>query len=124
MSINKGINFPEYLQEKIASIRAKSTDIDNIYVSVIQDTNFDMFLKEWYTNIEKTPMSEYWLSFMYMVEILIMNIHSVKLGIYLKTLGDSWFLGFKFVIKSIMESGCHYGKWLPDFWAEISNLNE
>ena len=48
-----------------------------------------MFLKECYTNIEKTPMSEYWLSFMYMVEILIMNIHSVKLGIYLKTLGDS-----------------------------------
>ena len=34
MSINKGINFPEYLQEKIASICAKSTDIDNIYVSV------------------------------------------------------------------------------------------
>ena len=89
MSINKGINFPEYLREKIASIRAKSTDIDYIYVSVIQDTNFDIFLKECYTNIEKTPMSEYWLSFMYMVEILIMNIHSIKLGSNLKTLGDS-----------------------------------
>ena len=89
MSVNKGINFHEYLQEKIASIRAKSTDIDNIYVSVIQDTNFDIILEEWYTNIEKTPMSEYWLSFMYMVEILIMNIHSIKLGSNLKTLGDS-----------------------------------
>ena len=58
MSIDKGVNLPEYLQEKITSIRAKSTDIDNIYASVIQDLNFDIFLEESYTNIEKTPMSE------------------------------------------------------------------
>ena len=58
MSIDKGVNLSEYLQEKITSIRAKSTDIDNIYASVIQDLNFDIFLEESYTNIEKTPMSE------------------------------------------------------------------
>ena len=40
MSIDKGVNLPEYLQEKISSIRAKSTDFGNIYVTVIQDTNF------------------------------------------------------------------------------------
>ena len=79
MSIDNGVNLPEYLQENITSIRAKSTDIDNIYASIIQDTNFDIFLEECYTNIEETPMSEYWLSFIYMVEILIMNIHSIKL---------------------------------------------
>ena len=39
MSIDKGVNLPEYLQENITSIRAKSTDIDNIYASIIQDTN-------------------------------------------------------------------------------------
>ena len=79
MSIDKGVNLSEYLQEKITSIRAKSTDIDNIYASIIQDTNFDIFLEEWHANIEKTPVLEYWLSFMYMVEISIMNIHSIKL---------------------------------------------
>ena len=36
MSIDKGVNLPEYLQENITSIRAKSTDIDNIYASIIQ----------------------------------------------------------------------------------------
>ena len=79
MSLNKGVNFPEYLQEKITSISAKSIDTDNIYARIIQDTNFDIFLEECYFNIEKTPVSEYWLSFMYMVKILIMNIHSIKL---------------------------------------------
>ena len=31
-SINKGVNLPEYLHEKITSIRAKSTDIDKQYL--------------------------------------------------------------------------------------------
>ena len=53
MSIDKGVNLPEYLQEKITSIRAKSIDIDNIYANIIQDTDFDIFSEECYTNIEK-----------------------------------------------------------------------
>ena len=120
MSIDKGNNFPEYLQEKITSIRAKSTDIDNIYASIIQDTNFDIFLEEWHANIEKTPVLEYWLSFMYMVEISIMNIHSIKLTNW-EQFQDSLRLMIPWL--QIYDK-IHYGKWFPDFWAEISNLNK
>ena len=77
-------------------------------------------MEECYTNIEKTPMSDYWLSFMYMVEILIMNIHSIKLKNW-EQFKDSLRLMISWL--QIYDK-IHYGKMLPDFSAEISNLNE
>ena len=50
-----------------------------IYSSIKQDPNFLDFLEKCYASIGSMPMAEYWLSFMYMVEILIMNIRSIKL---------------------------------------------
>ena len=59
-------------------------------------------------------MSEYWLSFMYVVEILIINIHSIKL--------KNWeqfknFLRLMIPWLPIYDK-IHYGKWLSDFWAD------
>ena len=55
-----------------------------------------------------------------MVEILIMNIHSIKLKNCEKFKNSS-----RLTIPWLhIYDKIHYGKWLPDFWAKISNLNE
>ena len=78
-SLDEGIKCHEYLHGKTDELRTQNADMLTIYSSIKQDSNFLNFLEKCYASIGSTPMGEYWLSFMYMVEILIMNIHSVKL---------------------------------------------
>ena len=63
-------------------------------------------------------MAEYWLCFMEIVEILVMNIHSLKT--------KNW-IQFKQSIRLMIPwlqiyDKVHYGKWLPEFWSEMINL--
>ena len=63
-------------------------------------------------------MAENSLSFMEMVEILVMNIH------FLKT--KNW-IQFKQSVRFMISwlhiyDKVHYGKWLPEFWSEMINL--
>ena len=67
------------MHDKIDELRTQNSDMLTIYSSIKQDPNFLDFLEKCYASIGSMPMAEYWLSFMYMVEILIMNIHSIKL---------------------------------------------
>ena len=66
----------------------------------------------------KSPMANFWLSFMNMVEILIMNIHSCRT--------QNWNL-FKSSIRLmlpwlIIYDQNKYGKWLVEYWVEMSCL--
>ena len=63
-------------------------------------------------------MANYWLSFMEMVEILMMNIHSLKT--------QNWEM-FKDSIKLMIPwmqvyDNNKYGKWLVEFWVTMSTL--
>ena len=78
-SLDEGIKCPKYLHDKTDELRTQNSDILIIYSSIKQDPNFLDFLEKCYASIGSTPMAEYWLSFMYVVEILIINIHSIKL---------------------------------------------
>ena len=111
---------PEYLHDKIDELRTQNADMLTIYSSIKQDPNFLDFLEKCYASIGSMPMAEYWLSFMYMVEILIMNIHSVKLMNW-EHFKDSLRLVIPWL--QIFDK-IHYGKWFPNFWADVSNLSE
>ena len=66
------------MHNKIDELRTQNADMLTIYSSIEQDPTFLGFLEKCYASIGSTSMAEYWLIFMYMVEILIMNIHSIK----------------------------------------------
>ena len=119
-SLDEGIKYPKYLHNKIDELRIQNTDMLTIYSSIKQDPNFLDFLEKCYAIIGSTPMAEYWLSFMYMVEILIMNIHSIKLRNW-EHFKDSLRLMIPWL--QIYDK-IHCGKWLRNFWADISNLSE
>ena len=78
-SLDERIKYPKYLHDKIDELRTQNADMLTIYSSIKQGPNFLNFLEKCYANIGSAPVEEYWLSFMYMVEILIMSIHSLKL---------------------------------------------
>ena len=61
-----------------------------------------------------SPMATFWLSFMHMVEILLLNIHALRM--------QDWD-AFKASIRMMMPwlqiyDNTKYGKWLPEFWLE------
>ena len=65
-------------------------------------------------------MANYWFSFMEMVEILMMNIHSLKI--------QDWSM-FKDLLHLMIPwmqiyDNSNYGKWLVEFWTEISTLTK
>ena len=119
-SLDEGIKCPKYLHDKIDHLRTQNADMLTIYSSIKQEPNFLDFLEKCYTIIGSTPMAEYWLSFMYMVKILIINIHSIKLRNW-EHFKDSLRLMIPWL--QIYDK-IHYDKWLPNFWADISNLSE
>ena len=77
-NLDEGIKCPKYLHDKIDEPHTQNADMLTISSSIKQDPNFLDFLGKCYASIGSTPLTEYWLSFMYMAEILIMNIHSIK----------------------------------------------
>ena len=119
-SLDEGIKCPKYLHDKIDELRIQNADMLTIYSNIKQNPSFLDFLEKCYVSIGSTPMAEYWLSFMYMVEILIMNIHSIMLR--------NW-EHFKDSLRPMtpwlqIYDKIHYGKWLPNLWVDISNLSE
>ena len=106
--------------DKIDELRTQNAGMLTIYSSIKQNPIFLYFLEKCYASIGSTPKAEYWLGFIYMVEILIMNIHSIKL--------KNW-EHFKDALRLMIPwlqiyDEIRFGKWFPNLWADISNLSE
>ena len=52
--------------------------LKEILSNIKENFSFNEFICKSYGIIDKTLMAEYWVSFMEMVEILVMYIHSLK----------------------------------------------
>ena len=118
------------LPEEILTILEKLRELSSLlmhqmqeYVATIKySSELQTFMHDAYNIIVeyKSDMANYWLSFMEMVEILMMNIHSLKV--------QDWEL-FKNSLRMMIPwmqtyDKNHYGKWLVEFWLEMTNLPE
>ena len=119
--IDNGLKCPDHVKAQITKLRNQQYhDLNMLRECIKHDPEFRQFQESCYDRIEKTPMTEYWLSFMTMVETLIMNIHAVKV--------KDWSL-FKDSLRLMIPwlqiyDKLHYGKWLTNFWSDMVNLNE
>ena len=65
-----------------------------------------------------TEMGDYWLSFMEMSDVLIQNVHACHVCDLDEYLSSSYDM-----LPGLLAYNNHdYGRWLPDYWAMISNL--
>ena len=77
----KNVILPKDLKlqlEKNENRDLSKSDLKDIQRKIKENSSFNEFICKSYDIITKTPMVEYWLSFMEMVEILVMNIQSLK----------------------------------------------
>ena len=66
------------LQLKNENGDLSKSNLKDILRKIKENSSFNEFICKSSDIIAKTPMAEYWLSFMEMVEILVMNIHSLN----------------------------------------------
>ena len=124
IGIENGCSLPPGAEEQLNILRnAKHHSKDAlIYAAehLRQSDTFQTYMSEVYNIIESSnsPMAQYWLSFMSMVEILMMNIHSVRTGNW-KLFLDSIRLMIPWM--KIYDKN-KYGMWLTEFWSEMSSL--
>ena len=83
---------------------------------------FSFFVIQAFEKAENSdsPMAKYWLTFLDMSEILMLNIHAVKM--------QNW-EEFKTSLRLMLPwlqvyDNDKYGRWLVEFWLEISCLPE
>ena len=104
--------------ETIRNHNADPKDIKQAAQEINNSDEFGSFMVECYAIVGGTPMADYWLSFLKMVEILSMNIHSIKT--------QNW-AQFKASLRLMLPwmqvyDRKKYGKWLPEYLSEISTL--
>ena len=80
--------------------------IDNLICSMIQD-------------LEVTDMANYWINFMSMVEVLMINMYAVHTCNW-----EEYLISMREMMPwLVVYDQTNYTRWLPDFWAKLSSLN-
>ena len=83
------------------------------------DPAVDTLINNMFDKIEKTDMACYWLDFMTMVEILMMNVYAIHTCNW-----DEFLTSLREMMPwMVIYDQTHYGRWLPHFWAMLSSLS-
>ena len=124
--LNEGVSLTPDLKKKLEKLRTPSTSTQEerkvINDELESSAEFSFFVIQAFDKVEKSDsaMAKYWLSFLKMTEILTLNIHAVKT--------QNW-EEFKASLRLMMPwlqvyDNDKYGRWLVEFWLEISCLQE
>ena len=124
--LNEGLSLSAELKEKLEKLQ-KPTASTQEQRKIISDElesspEFSFFVIQAFQKAENSdsPMAKYWLTFLDMSEILMLNIHAVKT--------QNW-EEFKTSLRLMLPwlqvyDSDKYGRWLVEFWLEISCLPE
>jgi len=71
-----------------------------------------------FQDLEESDMANYWMDFMSMVEILMMNVHAIHTCNW-----EEYLISLKEMMPWLVTyNQTNYVRWLPDFW-KLSSLN-
>ena len=121
--LNERVSLTPDLKEKLQKLRTPSTSTQEerklINDELESSAEFSSFVIQAFEKVD-SAMARYWLSFLKMTEILMLNIHAVKT--------QNW-EEFKMSLRLMMPwlqvyDNDKYGRWLVEFWLEISCLQE
>ena len=122
----EGLQLASELKSKLQRLRSPSTSTQeqlHATASDLQtDAEFSSFVERAFESAEKSdsPMARFWLSFLQMVEILIMNIYALRTQDW-----DSFKASLRMMLPWMrIYDNDKYSKWLLEFWLEISSLPE
>ena len=82
------------------------------------DPSIDTLICSLFKDVEGSDTANYWIEFMTMVEILMMNVHATHTCNWEEYLTSLQ----KMMPWLVIYDQTNYGHWLPDFWAMLSSL--
>ena len=108
--------------DRLAILRDTSANSQEIlstaYQELEEDPVIDTLISNMFGKIESTDMATYWLEFMEMVEILMMNVFAVHTCNW-----DEYLISLRKMMPwMVIYDQTHYGRWLPQFWAMLVSL--
>ena len=86
-----------------------------------QDTDFKSYLEKLFDSLDipENHMAKYMISLMEMIEILLLNIDSIRTHNW-----KCYLESIRLMMPWMMAYDCtNYGRWLPIYWADMKNLS-
>jgi len=111
-------NAQSQLDQLRALLASSETDLATCHAQLEADQDLNMFINEIFQQYEQSDMAKYWITFLEMVEVLMMNMHSLR--------SRNW-EEFKSSLRQMLPwlqiyDNDKYGRWLPDFWSMLCTL--
>ncbi|KAG0711388.1 hypothetical protein GWK47_020695 [Chionoecetes opilio] len=124
-SLCYGASVPEDVKCQLVILRDPSSsfqECEQSYALLESNPNIITIVAEEFERITNsgTPMAKYWMSFLEMTEILMMNLHALRT--------QNW-EEFKASLRLMLPwmqiyDNSKYGRWMVEYWLELSNLPE
>ena len=123
---SEGLQLSSELKSNLEVLRNPSISspgqLQAISHDLLVDEEFLSFVQSAFESIEKadSPMAKFWLSFLEMVEVLIMNIHALRTQDW-----DAFKASLRMMLPWLkIYDNDKYSRWLVEFWLEINTLPE
>ncbi len=114
-------NLADETREKLEILRDTSLSQESraaAHAALEDDADFNILVTNLFTHVETSDMSNYWRDFLSMTDALMQNVHAVHVcnwEEYVSSLRAMlpWMIAY---------DNNRYGRWLPDFWAMLTDL--
>ena len=93
-----------------------------IYEELLAEPSFKGYLNDLYAGSEASNSSRirYWLSFLEMVEVLLLHYHSMRCQNW-----ENYLLSIRLMLPWMAAyDNLHYSRYLSIYWSMMNNLNE
>ena len=124
--LSSGVDLSPELKVSLEILKNPSTcsqaQLQAAAADLLENEELTSFVTKAFESVEASdsPMARFWLSFMDMVEILLMNIHALRTQDW-----DSFKASLRMMFPWLrIYDNDKYSKWLVEFWLEISSLPE
>lgn len=116
-----GIYVPSELFTKVKMLRESTEpreDLTASWTQIEKNESFTSFATKVFEDLSENSMTNFWLSFMEMVEILYMNINSIRLANW-----EEYLQSTRMMLPWLkVYDQDKYGRWLQEFWLSMKTL--
>ena len=113
-----GVSTKAHLAVLRDALTNSQESLANAHGMLENDPAIDDLISNMFNDVEGSDMANYWIDFMTMVEILMMNVHAIHTCNWEEYLNSMR----KMMPWLVIYDQTNYGRWLPHFWAMLSSL--
>ena len=118
-----GLELDASTKTQLAVLREPMSNSQECLASALEklenDPAIDSLICSMFQNLDVSDMANYWIDFMSMVEVLMMNVYAIHTCNW-----EEYLISLQEMMPClVVYDQTNYARWLPDFWAKLSSLN-